>query len=127
MKVTQLQLTSLWTLDYKALFQVKRFIQHQLSLSQFSSVLKDNPAEGFFRMLVCMLRGALLSVVANFVLMLLRTTNFKMSINVLMTAPMVTLKVSTTTVSPLSSATPLAAAHVNSKIMLPNAQLAVQL
>ncbi len=86
-----------------------------------------NPAEEFFRMSVCMLKGALLSVVANFVLMQLRTTNFKMSINVLMTAPMVTLKASTTTVSPCNCATPLAAAHVNSKTMLPNAQLAVQL
>ncbi len=74
-----------------------------------------------------MLRGALLSAVVNFVLMILRTTNFKMLMNALMTAPMVTLKVLTMTVSPLSSVTPLAAAHANSKTMLPNVQLAVQL
>jgi hypothetical protein len=74
-----------------------------------------------------MLKNANHFVAVNFARHPEFTISFKMSINVLMTAPMVTLKVSTMTVSPLSSATQLAAAHVNSKTMPPNAQLALQL
>jgi hypothetical protein len=74
-----------------------------------------------------MLKNANHFVTVSFAQHLASTISLKMMINVLMTAPMVTVKVSTTTVSPLSSVTPLAAAHVNSKTMLPNAQLAVQL
>ena len=73
-----------------------------------------------------MLNNANHFVTVNFALHLASTISSKTLINALMTAPMVTLKVSTMTVSPLSSATPLAAAHVNSKTMLPNVQIAVQ-
>ena len=74
-----------------------------------------------------MLNNVNLFVTVNFALHLESTISLKMLINVLITALMDTLKVSTTTAFPLSSATPLAAAPVKSKTMPLNAQLALQL
>ncbi len=117
-----LLLTSLSSQALQALLKVKHFIIHQLLHSRFSLVLKVKPAEEFFKKLLCMLRDAIRSVEAIFVPMQLRTINFKMLTNVLITVLMGTLKVTTTFASPLSFATPLAAAApAKPKMILPNA------